>query len=103
MDWFYRMGGRGFLWLAKKPIQTIDNGVNEAYRYLGLIPLMTVSKFWAWFDWHGIDGVVDGIARGVRSIGGKARKLQSGWLQSSILYAASLVAIILIVYVMNKA
>ncbi len=101
MDWFYRKGGRGFLWLAKEPIQSVDNSVNEAYRYLGLIPLMTVSRFWAWFDWHAIDGVVDGIARGVRGIGSFGRRLQSGWLQSGLLYAASLVAIILIVYVMN--
>jgi len=101
LDWFYRMGGRGFQWLASKPIQTIDNGVNEGYRYLGLVPLMTVSRFWSWFDWHAIDGVVDGIARGVRAIGGAGRSLQSGWLQNSLLYAASIVAIILIVYVLN--
>jgi len=101
MDWFYRKGGRGFLWVAKEPIQNIDNSVNEAYRYLGLIPLMTVSRFWSWFDWHAIDGVVDGIARGVRGLGSAGRRLQSGWLQSGLLYAASLVAIILIVYVMN--
>jgi multicomponent Na+:H+ antiporter subunit D len=101
MDWFYRFGGRGFLWFASKPVQNIDNGVNEGYRYLGLIPLMTVSRFWSWFDWHVIDGVVDGIARGVRSIGDLGRSLQSGRLQNGILYAASLVAIVLIVYVMN--
>lgn len=101
MDWFYRMGGRGFLWMAKKPIQTIDNGVNEGYRSLGLIPLMTVSRFAAWFDWHAIDGVVDGIARGVRGVGSAGRRLQSGRLQTGLLYAASLVAIVLIVYVMN--
>lgn len=101
MDWFYRMGGRGFQWLASKPIQTVDNGVSEGYRYLGLFPLMTISRFWSWFDWHAIDGVVDGIARSVQSIGSAGRKLQSGWLQTSLLYAASIMAIVLIVYVLN--
>jgi multicomponent Na+:H+ antiporter subunit D len=101
LDWFYRFGGRGFQWLASKPIQDFDNRVNEGYRYLGLIPLMSVSRFWSWFDWHVIDGVVDGIARGVRSVGSAGRRLQSGWLQNGLLYAASAVAIILIVYVMN--
>ncbi|MFO7606358.1 MAG: Na(+)/H(+) antiporter subunit D [Desulfurivibrionaceae bacterium] len=101
MDWFYRMGGRGFQWLSCKPIQTVDNGVSEAYRYLGLIPLMTVSRFWSWFDWHGIDGVVDGIARGVRGVGGAGRPLQSGRLQNGILLAASVSAVILIVYVLS--
>ena len=101
LDWFYRMGGRGFYWLARKPIQSADTAVGEGYRYLGLIPLVTVSRFWSWFDWNAIDGVVDGIARSVRGVGGYARRLQSGWLQSSLFYAASAVAIILIVYVLN--
>jgi len=101
LDWFYRMGGRGFYWLAKKPIQGVDNGVNEGYRYLGLYPLMTMARFWSWFDWNAIDGVVDGIARSVRGIGSIGRKLQSGWLQASLFYTASTVAIILIVYVLN--
>lgn len=101
MDWFYRTGGRGFYWLACKPIQSVDNGVNEGYRYLGLIPLMTMSRFWSWFDWNAIDGVVDGVARSVRGVGSLGRRLQSGWLQASLFYAASAVAIILIVYVLN--
>jgi len=101
MDWFYRMGGRGFYWLARKPIQGVDNGVSEGYRYLGLIPLMTTARFWSWFDWHAIDGVVDGVAKGVRSLGSAGRALQSGRLQNGLLYAASVVAIVLIVYVMS--
>ncbi|MEN8135036.1 MAG: Na(+)/H(+) antiporter subunit D [Thermodesulfobacteriota bacterium] len=101
LDWFYRFGGRGFQWLASKPIQNFDNRVNEGYRYLGLIPLMSISRFWSWFDWHVIDGVVDGIARGVRAVGSAGRRLQSGRLQNGLLSAASVVAIILIVYVMN--
>jgi multicomponent Na+:H+ antiporter subunit D len=101
LDWFYRFGGRGFQWLASKPIQGVDDGVSEGYRYLGLVPLMTVSRFWSWFDWHVIDGIVDGIAMGVRAVGKVGRGLQSGRLQNGLLYTASIVAVILIVYVMN--
>ena len=36
-DWFYRMGGRAFLWLAKNPVQWIDNGVGAIYRALRLV------------------------------------------------------------------
>jgi multicomponent Na+:H+ antiporter subunit D len=99
MDWFYRMGGRAFYWLAKKPIQGADNGVNEAYRVIGLVPLMKTARFWSWFDWHGIDGVVDGIAHAVRGVGTTLRHMQSGRLQYNIIYAMSLVAIALVVYV----
>jgi len=99
MDWFYRMGGRIFLSLAKKPIQEADNTVSEGYRTIGLIPLMGTARFWAKFDWHAIDGVVDGIAHAVRGVGGTLRHMQSGRLQYNILYAMSLVAIVIVLFV----
>jgi len=98
MDWFYRFGGRGFLWLAKKPIQFADNAVSEAYRVIGLVPLMITASFWSWFDWHGIDGVVDGTARTVRNIGGSLRKMQSGQLQYNLFYAVTVAAVLIVVY-----
>jgi multicomponent Na+:H+ antiporter subunit D len=101
MDWFYRMGGRGFLWLARRPIQGTDNAVSEAYRVVGLGPLMTTARFWSWFDWHAIDGVVDGIARTVRGIGGSLRRMQSGQLQYNIFYAVSIITVLLAAYVMS--
>ena len=99
MDWFYRKGGRGFYWLARKPIQTFDTWFSEVYRNVGLRPLMTTSKFWSWFDWHGIDGFVDGIARLVRSTGTKLREVQNGKLQYNIYYATSIVAVLIVAYV----
>jgi multicomponent Na+:H+ antiporter subunit D len=98
LDWFYRFGGRGFLWLAKKPIQWADNGVSEAYRYLGLMPLMNTARFWSWFDWHGIDGVVDGTARTVKNIGNTLRKVQSGQMQYNLFYGAGLAAVLIVIY-----
>ena len=99
LDWFYRMGGRAFYWLARKPIQAADNAVSEAYRIIGLIPLMKTARFWSWFDWHGIDGVVDGIAYGVRGIGGTLRYMQNGRLQYNIICAMSLVAVVIFLFV----
>ncbi|MCL1986291.1 MAG: Na(+)/H(+) antiporter subunit D [Betaproteobacteria bacterium] len=99
MDWFYRMGGRAFAWFAQKPVQGADNVVSEAYRTTGLVPLMATARFWSWFDWNGIDLVVDGIARTVRNAGANLRHMQSGQLQVSILAAMSLVAIALVLYV----
>lgn len=100
MDWLYRRAGGAFLWTAKHPIQWFDTAWGEAYRVVGLGSLMTVSKFWAWFDWHGIDGVVDGIARCVRAIGGRVRTMQSGQIQYTIYYAASFAAVLLTAYIL---
>jgi multicomponent Na+:H+ antiporter subunit D len=98
MDWFYRMGGRGFFWLARKPIQTFDTWFGEVYRTVGLHPLMTTARFWSWFDWHGIDGVVDGLARTVRNVGTRLRTVQDGRLQNNIYYAVSIVAVLIVAY-----
>ena len=99
MDWFYRMGGRAFAWFAKKPMQGADAVVSEAYRTIGLAPLMSTARFWSWFDWNGIDLVVDGVARTVRGVGARLRGLQRGQLQVSILSAMSVTALILVFYV----
>jgi len=101
MDWFYRFGGRGFFWLARKPIQTADNEISEAYNYMGLRPLMIISRFWSWFDWHGIDGVVDGIARIFVRLGSLMRHVQAGRVQVGMFYAAGVVALVLIAYVVQ--
>ena len=63
-----------------------------------MIPLMVTARFWSWFDWHGIDGVVDGTAREVRDVGNTLRKVQSGQLQYNIFYAAAIVAVLIIIY-----
>ena len=62
---------------------------------------MVIAGFSSWFDWHGIDGVVDGVARGVKNTGGRVRKLQSGRLQYSIYYAIFIVALALAAYVIS--
>ncbi|HFQ81821.1 MAG TPA: Na(+)/H(+) antiporter subunit D [Desulfobacterales bacterium] len=100
LDWFYRMAGRGFFWLAKVPLQTIDNWVGVIYRIIGLGPLMVISKFWSWFDWNAIDGTIDGSARGVRGAGGVVRRSQDG-LQASIFWASAIGGVLLIAYVFS--
>ncbi|MFP5238518.1 MAG: proton-conducting transporter membrane subunit, partial [Acidobacteriota bacterium] len=97
MDWFYRMGGRAFFWLARKPIQSADDTVSEAYNTIGLIPLMKTSRFWSWFDWNILDGVIDGTARGVRETGGVLRGAQAGRLQYNIILMLAVVAVVLVV------
>ncbi|MBT8346524.1 MAG: Na+/H+ antiporter subunit D, partial [Desulfofustis sp.] len=100
LDWFYRRGGQAFQWLAKYPIQWLDTIWGEAYRVVGLLSLMTTARFWAWFDWHGIDGFLDGSARGVRSLGRLvARVLQRGQIQHTLAYTVTFVALVLIAFI----
>ena len=102
IDWLYRQAGRALLWLIRYPMQRFDAAWGEAYRVVGLGSLMTVSRFWSWFDWHAIDGVVDGIARGVRALGGKVRLMQSGQIQVALFCVSSLAAIVLVTFVVSQ-
>ncbi|MDA3785681.1 MAG: Na(+)/H(+) antiporter subunit D [Deltaproteobacteria bacterium] len=99
LDWFYRKGGSLFLWIDRVVFQSVDNWVGRIWDKVGIMPLMTISTFWSWFDWHAIDGVVDGVARGVRELGGQVRRLQSGQLQYNIYFAATVMTVAIIAYV----
>ena len=99
VDWLYRHAGCALLWLIRHPLQWFDTAWGEAYRTVGLFSLMVVSRFWSWFDWHVIDGIVDGLARLVRASGDKVRILQSGQMQLTIYGAFSLAAVLLVSFI----
>lgn len=98
LDWGYRIGGRVFLWVAKKPIQFVDSFVGELYRLAGLIPLMFSARASGQFDNKVIDGAVDGLAETVRNIGSRLRSLQRGQMQANLALAFAVVAIFIVVF-----
>ena len=98
-DWFYRMGGRAFLWLAKKPMQLVDSAVGEAYRLAGLVPLMFSARVAGRFDQDIIDGAVDGIARSVAETGRKLRVAQRGRMQQNLAVAFLVSALIVLIVI----
>ena len=99
VDWFYRMSGRAVRWIAVKPAQAVDDWTCEAYRFIGLAGVMVAARVSAWFDWNAIDGVVDGVAKGVRGTGNRLRHLQSNQMQVNILSALAALAALLLGYV----
>jgi multicomponent Na+:H+ antiporter subunit D len=100
LDWFYRKGGRAFLWLAQKPIQSADAFVGELYRLAGLIPLMFTAALAGWFDNTMIDGAVDGLADSVRSLGRRLRLAQRGQMQQNLAFAFAVAAILIVAFVL---
>ena len=99
LDWFYRMGGRAFLWLARKPVQSADTGVGEVYRVGGLVPLMKSAGLVGRFDNRVIDGAVDGLASAVRGAGARLRFAQRGALQENLTFVFAVAAILLLGFV----
>jgi multicomponent Na+:H+ antiporter subunit D len=96
LDWPYRMGGRAFLWFARKPVQLLDNAVGEIYRAGGIIPLMRSANLVNRFDNVVIDGVVDGIASTIGKIGGKLRGAQRGAMQENLALTFAAAAVVVV-------
>ncbi len=96
LDWFYRKASQQFMWFAKNPVQKFDNACSEVYRVAGMIPLMTSARFWSWFDWHGIDGVVDGLARTIGFFSQKLRLLQNGQVSRYLSFMACGLLVVLL-------
>jgi multicomponent Na+:H+ antiporter subunit D len=99
LDWFYRKGGRAFLWLARKPVQNADTFVGELYQRAGLEPLSKFSRLAARFDNELIDGTVDGLAQGVRGIGRRLRSAQRGQMQENLAFAFGIAALLIVALV----
>jgi len=100
MDWFYRMGGRVFYWVARKPFQAVDTVVGELYRLVGLIPLMITARLAGLFDNLVIDGLVDGFAESVRGVGRRLRTAQRGQMQENLAFAFGVAAVLIVAFIL---
>jgi len=85
--------GIGWLWFQRRPLyempRLLENKyyVDEIYDAALVGPIKTGSRegLWRFFDVGVIDGIVNGVGRGTREIGGLLRYLQPGFVRS---YAA---------------
>jgi len=83
-EFFYIMFGRLFLRLCRYPFALVDTWWSAVYRTGGLRGLLAWAKGSSVFDRVVIDGVVDGTAGRVRSLGHAAAGTQTGRLQTYI-------------------
>jgi len=103
LDWVYRMGGRQLLRLVRGPLQSADTILGEAYRRCGLRWMMETARGSAIFDRQAIDGVVDGLALSIRSLGGKLRMSQTSRVQVNAVSALAVIVLLLLLYVVADA
>ena len=96
LDWFYRKGARVFMWIASRPVNAANNWTNEVYRTVGFKLTLAFARALSWFDWEGIDWVIDGSARGVVKGGDQLRTLMTGKIQHYIGAAIAITFIVLI-------
>jgi multicomponent Na+:H+ antiporter subunit D len=101
LDWFYRKGARVFLWVASKPVSSINDFADNVWKNIGLAFTMLVARFFSWFDKEGIDWVIDGSARSVVEGGNQLRQIETGKIQHYIGAAVLIMFIILVAVVLN--
>jgi multicomponent Na+:H+ antiporter subunit D len=80
-DWFYRMGGRGLLWLARHPIAYADAVLGEAYSTVILNPCKRLGGLLGVFDARVVDGTVNEI--GMMTQRGASI---STWIEKYVIY-----------------
>ncbi|WP_300669297.1 Na(+)/H(+) antiporter subunit D [Desulfoluna sp.] len=95
LDWFYRKGAKGFMWLAKHPVHAFNEWMDTLYRTVGTPLTLALARLFTWFDKEGIDFTIDGSARQVVEGGNKLRQIQTGQIQQYIGSAVAAVFVIL--------
>ncbi|MBN2233312.1 MAG: Na(+)/H(+) antiporter subunit D [Deltaproteobacteria bacterium] len=98
LDWFYRRGTQVFMWLARRPLSVANDWVGEVYRTVGLRFTTAMARAMSWFDWHGIDHVIDGTAASVVRGGDELRQVQTGRVQHYV--GGAVIALFLLLLVM---
>ena len=73
--------------------------MGELYRLAGLIPLMNAARLSAIFDNEAIDGLVDGLAQGIRGFGRRLRLAQRGQMQENLAFAFAIAALLIVAVV----
>jgi multicomponent Na+:H+ antiporter subunit D len=99
LDWFYRKGTCAFMWLASHPLSIANDWINEVYKNVGLRLTTGLAKAFSWFDWEGIDGVIDGSSQGVVTGGDHLRVIQTGKIQHYIGGAVVIACLVIIAVV----
>lgn len=95
-DWFYRRWWNLFVRFASRCVARFDDWLGELYRAAGLVPVMTLAVFANLFDNRVVDGLVDGFAAAVRSIGARLRTVQRGAVQESLTLAFAALLVLLV-------
>jgi multicomponent Na+:H+ antiporter subunit D len=88
-DWVYRKGARLFMWLAEKPLARYEQAVSSVSETTALPFLHRLARTGLRIDLHGVDAIVNGVARSVLRGGGALRRLQTGVVTH---YAVAMVA-----------
>ncbi|RLA86460.1 MAG: Na(+)/H(+) antiporter subunit D [Deltaproteobacteria bacterium] len=101
LDFSYRMFTKYFMAFDRRVIALLDYLLGEVWKVVGMRGLYGGAEASDSFDRKAIDGVVDGMAYGVRTIGDRSRRLQWGSLQGYIALSTAIALLALILFALE--
>ncbi|PID77998.1 MAG: Na(+)/H(+) antiporter subunit D [Deltaproteobacteria bacterium] len=100
VDWFYRKAANPFKRFCGGPLSKLNDIAGEIYKTVGIKFTMLFAKAMSWFDWNGIDYVIDSSAKETLNLGDKVKMLTTGKIQQYIGIAVVIFFGVLIVVVL---
>jgi len=97
-DWFYRMGTRVFMRIAKGPIGVYEAFITEVSNTIVLPAIYALAGIGLWIDRNIVDAFVNGVAKFVLTISASVRRIQTGFLQHYALGMVVGIMVIIIIY-----
>ncbi|MGE5507953.1 MAG: NADH-quinone oxidoreductase subunit L [Chitinophagales bacterium] len=75
--------------------------IDDLYTWLGDIFVRGLAAILRWFDRTIVDGAVDAVGAMLIWLGGWLRRLQSGWVQRYLLYVATAIFLLILVWLLK--
>ncbi len=99
-DWLYRLGGRIFMWVARRIVAVADDAVNVSYMVVLMRPMRAVARRSLGFDQGVIDAVVNGVAGFFVGLGTALRRFQTGQMHDYALSVLIGVLVLLTLFIL---
>lgn len=97
-DWFYRMGSRAFMWVARRPIADYEGWITEVANTIILPLIYALASVGFWIDRNIVDRMVNSTANFVLSVSAFVRRIQTGFVPHYAVGMVVGITIIIIIY-----
>lgn len=97
-DWFYRMGSRAFMWVARRPIADYEGWITDVANTIVLPLIYALAGVGYWIDRNIVDWMVNSTANFVISVSAFVRRVQTGFVPHYAVGMVVGITIIIIIY-----
>lgn len=97
-DWFYRMGVRVFMWIARRPVGVYEGFITEISNTAVLPVIYRFADIGLWIDKNIVDWLVNAVGNFVMGLSATVRRIQTGLLQHYAMGMVVGIVVIILIY-----